>query len=246
VTGSQTLLPLRIPELGPSLGKLVVGTGRRPGGLVLDDIRHHLVTRLFEHAGEARRLAANGERAPAIAALSRANWLAAWEEAAGGVAERVLQHVDEQLIRQADRVRLPAALRDRFVPGAAERRALTARVGSAAAALVPALDALERHGGDAFGATALERAAMEAWLDGLRTAARRLEAAWLELEELVETEVRRWGPVAEEVGRWRRPLWPVWLVGGAALAGALWLGLALGGFIPAPAWLMPLIIALPR
>lgn len=115
MTGSKALLPLRIPELGPSFGRLVTGLGRDAdgGGLELSGVRNHLVTRLFDHAGEARRLAANDERAAAIAALSRASWLAAWEEAVAAVAETVWSSGSERLKVEADAVAMPPRLRER-------------------------------------------------------------------------------------------------------------------------------------
>jgi hypothetical protein len=172
-------------------------------------------------------------------------WLGLWEEAASSVSDLVWKRVTEDLLREGDRVRMPARLREKMFPGAAERRALTARLGSAGAGLMPTLDEIERTGPGALHATAMERASMEAWLADLRTAARRLEDAWLELEGRVESEVARWHPVTAQISSWRRPLWPVWLAGGAALAGAVWLGLALGGFVPVPAWLLPFALALP-
>ena len=73
MTTPSLLLPLRIPELGPALGKLVTGT-RRVTTPSLEDERRHLVTKLIEAAGEARRLAARDERAAAVA-LPGAVWL---------------------------------------------------------------------------------------------------------------------------------------------------------------------------
>jgi len=237
----KTLLPLRIPELGPSFGKLVTGTGREPGGLDLSAVRHQLVSKLFDHAGEARRLAANDERAAAIAALARANWLAAWEEAVAAVADMVWASGNARLIREADSVTMPPALRELVFPGTGERRALSSRLGSAGAGMVRALDDLERYGAAAFDATSLERPDMDAWLNALRTAARRLEAAWLLLEDRVEGELGRFDAVLERVARWRKPWWPVLVTGGAALALAVWLGLVLGGYLPAPGFLAPLV-----
>jgi hypothetical protein len=67
--------------------------------------------------------------------------------------------------------------------------------------------------------------------------ARRLEAAWLALEAEVEEERARWNPEIEAIAKWRPSLWPVialWLPLGVVL---VWLGLILGGYLPAPAWL---------
>lgn len=241
----RTLLPLRIPELGPSFGKLVTGTGRDPGGLDLSAVRNQLVSRLFDHAGEARRLASNDERAPAIAALSRANWLAAWEEAVAAVADMLWTVGTARLVAEANAVSMPPKLRERLFPGAGERRALVSRLGSAGAGMVRALDDLERYGAAALDATSLERPDMDAWLDTLRTAARRLEASWILLEDGVEGELRRFDAVFDRVSRWRKPWWPVLVTGTAALGLAVWLGLVLGGYLPAPGFLAALVNAWP-
>ena len=246
MTSSKTLLPLRIPELGPSLGKLVTGTGRNPGGLDLATVRHQLVTRLFDHAGEARRLAANGERAPAIAALARANWLGAWEEAVAALADAAWKSVQVRLAREADAVSMPPKARERRFPGATERRALVARLGSAGAGLVRALDDLEGRSSAALEATALERMDMDAWQNALRTAARRLEDAWITLEDRVGSELARFDTAVARVGSWRKPLWPVWVAGAVALLLAVWLGLVMGGFLPAPRLLQPLVNVWPQ
>jgi hypothetical protein len=240
MTSPKLLLPLRIPELGPSFGKLVTGTGRTPGGMTLDPIRHRLVTRMIEHAGEARRLAANDERQPAVAALGRELWLAAWEEAAGAVADGLLQRINERLTGEARAVRMPRRLRRRVLLEPGERRALAARLGSSGAILIRALDDVQQQGEAALAATAMEREAVTTWQEALRTAARRLEAAWLVLEDAVEAEAARWTAVADRVAAWRKPLWPVVLVGGIALLAALWLGLTFGGYLPAPDWLVRL------
>jgi hypothetical protein len=231
-----------VPELGPSLGKLVTGTGRTPGGFSLTGIRHHLVTKMIETAGEARRLAANDERSAAIFAVSPVFWLTAWEETINAVATMVLEQVTGQINREADRVGMPPEVRERFLPGASERRTLGARLGSAGAGLVRVLDDLERRGAAALAATALERSSMDAWHDALRAAGRRLEEAWLLLEDRVEMELAKWNPVIEQVGRWRKPLTPVLITGVVLLALAIWLGLTLGGFIPAPAFIRPLLV----
>ncbi len=86
-------------------------------------------------------------------------------------------------------------------------------------------------------ASVLDKAAHVEWQEALRTAARRLEAAWLTLEDAVAEERRRWAEEVEAIARWRPPLWPavaLWVPLAAAL---VWLGLVLGGYLPAPAWL---------
>ena len=224
------------------LGKLVTGTGREPGGLSLTAIRYQLVTRMLETAGEARRLGANEERSAAIFAVSPVLWMTAWEETVQSVAGLVLERVTTEINREADRVRMPQQLRARFLPSPSERRALAARLGSAGTGLVPVLDELERRGGQALSATALERDSIDGWHEALRMAGRRLEEAWLLLEDRVETEIGRWAPTIQQVHRWRKSLTPVLIVGTVLLALAVWLGLAMGGFISAPAALRPLLI----
>src|SRR5439155_955285 len=70
-----------------------------------------------------------------------------------------------------------------------------------------------------------------------RAAAERLEAAWLGLEAVVAEEERRWSPELESLERWRPSLWPLLILWTPVAAALVWLGLALGGYVPAPAWL---------
>jgi hypothetical protein len=43
--------------------------------------------------------------------------------------------------------------------------------------------------------------------------------------------------VADRVASWRRPWWPVVVVGAPLAAAAGWLGLVFGGYVAPPAWL---------
>ena len=235
-TDEKLLLPLRVPELGPHLSKVVTGSGGTPRAFDLDAVRLKLATRVFEGAGEARRLAARGERHAAVGAVGRTMWLEAWDEAVGSIATLLADHVAERLDLEARARRLPRRRRKRLVPDAVERRAIAMRLGAAGAILVHALDRLEPLAARVPTATALERDAVEAWQDGLRALARRLEAAWLNLESAVDTELDRWESVAHDVAAWRPPVWPVIAGGSTVLAVALWLGLILGGQIAPPTW----------
>jgi hypothetical protein len=237
VNPATTLLPLRVPELGPYLGKVVIGTSRAPGGVRLDEVRLRLATRIFRRAGEARRLASREERAAAVGAIGRTAWLEAWEEAVSGAAAILADRITVLIEAEARAARIPARRRRRLLPGPEERRALGARIGSAGAVLVAALDDVERHGAAAIGATGLSPEMVGAWQASLRVAGRRLEAAWLALEDAVAREADRWREVADGVAAWRRPLWPMLSAGAAAVAFAAWLGLVLGGFVEPPRWL---------
>ena len=76
-----------------------------------------------------------------------------------------------------------------------------------------------------------------AWQDALRAAARRIEAAWLALEDELGAEAGRWVPELDTLRRWRPSLWPVFLLWTPLALALLWLGLVLGGYLAAPLWL---------
>ncbi len=236
MTGAQLLLPLRVPELGPYLGKLASGVERGPDWIRLDSIRYKLVTKIFEAAGTARRLAANGERAAALSVVGRASWQEAWEESVSGVAEVLLEHVSQHLDAEAIVVGMPHRLRRRLAPGAAERRSLVARLGSAGSRLISVLDRLELAAAGALEATALQRDVVEHWQEALRSAARQLEDAWLSLEQAVGQESIYWSQEADRVAQWKKPVWPVVLVSTVALGWAIWFGLIFAGYTRPPAW----------
>src|SRR5713101_660403 len=163
-------MPLRVPELAPSLGRVLVPRRLEEPWVPLDDIREELATHVMELAGEARAATAREDRDRVLDAVSRRAWLAAWEAA----------------VRQA---------------------------------------------------SVLDRGAHAEWQEALRTAARRLEAAWLALETQVADEERRWAGEIDVVTRWRPSLWPLVVLWTPLSVALVWLGLVLGGYLPAPAWL---------
>ncbi|MGH8723087.1 MAG: hypothetical protein ACREU4_13945, partial [Burkholderiales bacterium] len=55
-------LPLRVPELAPSLGRIIVPRRLQPLWVPLDDIREELATRVLELGGDGRAAAARDER----------------------------------------------------------------------------------------------------------------------------------------------------------------------------------------
>jgi len=233
-------MPLRVPELAPSLGRLLVPRRLAGPWVPLDDIREELATRIIELGGEARGAAAREKREQVLESLSRRAWLTAWEQAVRRAAERVAQVLDHLIEAAARRVRMPRHRWRRRLLSGGERRAIAARLGSGAERFVAALDALDGAADRARQASVLDKDAHLEWQEALRTAARRLEAAWLALEAEMVTEARRWEGEIEAVAAWRPSLWPIFAMWIPLAAASIWVGLMLGGYVPAPLWLAAL------
>jgi hypothetical protein len=228
---------LRIPELGPSLGKLVTGTRRVGEGISLDANRCQLATKMMEMAGETRRLAANDERDAALGTLGRDAWMMAWEEAVAPVSAKLVDYLTTHLEAEADAVRMPRRAREKIMIDETERRAIGVRMGSSGARLIPLLDEIETRSVALQRATRFERGLLDDWQRAQTAAARGLEAVWLELEQRVDQEFSIWRSVADEIARWRKPLWPVMVTGVVGVVAALWGGLVMGGLVVPPAWM---------
>jgi hypothetical protein len=234
-------MPLRVPELAPSLGRLIVPRRQREPWVPIDDVRETLATAVLELAGEGRAAAQRDDRNGVLQALGRGAWLDAWEQAVRGAADRVTARLDQEIEAHARSVRMPPRRWRRLLLADAERRAVVARLASGGGPFVAALDELARATERIAGASVLDKDAHLAWHDALRAAARRLEAAWLALEGEVEEERARWAPEIAHVGRWQPPLWPVLVVWTPLAAALLLLGFMLGGYVPAPEWLATLL-----
>ena len=230
-------MPLRVPELAPSLGRVIVPRRLADPWIPLDDIRERLATRVLELGGEARTAAIREQREAVLEAVSRRAWAGAWEPAVRAVAERLAAAIDAELEGAARRVRMPRRRRRRRLLTGAEKRAIAARLAAGGGPFVDALDALEAAATRVHEASVLEKDAHADWQEALRAAARRLEAAWLALEAEVEEEHTRWTPEIDAVAAWRPPLWPIFVVWTPLSILLIWLGLILGGYLPAPAWL---------
>jgi hypothetical protein len=234
-------MPLEVPELGPSLGRLIVpkpGANLAAHWISLEDIRITLVSQLFELAGDARRWAREGDRELALATLNAAAWDTAWGTAVESVAERAAATISDRLLAAARESRLPARHARHLPLDAAEVRAFASRLDAGSQPLRESLVLLDQLAP----AARSERAPLAAVLDwqaALTATARRLEAAWLALEETLREEWHKWGAEVEEVRAWRRPLWPLLLVAAAVLAVAGYTGLVLGGYLPVPGPLAP-------
>jgi hypothetical protein len=225
-----------VPELGPSLGRLTdpVQPAAGPLGVPLDDIRLKLVTGVFELAGAARSFAAAGDAVGAAASLNRVAWLALWEQAVGASAERITATVNARLEEAAAESRYPSRRLREVVLTPADTRAIAARLGGGGAPFVAALDELEQAAYGISTQAGRERAVGAAWRTALAAAARRLEAAWLALEEAAEREQFRWQADVRRVHTWRLPRWPLWLMTAVVLGAAIYLGLVLGGYVVVP------------
>ena len=230
-------MPLRVPELAPSLGRVLVPRRLEEPWVPLDDIREELATRVMELGGEARAAAAREDRDRVLDAVSRRAWLGAWEPAVRRAGQRVTAALDGEIERAARRVRMPRRARRRRLLAASEKRAIVARLAAGGETLVAALDALDAVAVRVREASVLDKAAHADWQEALRTAARRLEAAWLALETQVADEERRWAGEIDAVARWRPSLWPLVVLWTPLAVALAWFGLVLGGYLPAPAWL---------
>ena len=237
----KLLMPLRVPELAPSLGRIVVPRRLFDPWVPLDDIREELATRVLELGGDGRaaaaREAASQDRARILEVTGRRAWAAAWEHAVRRAGASVADALDAEITRTARQVRLPRRRLRRRLLSNAEKRAIVARLGTGGGTFVAALDALETAAGRVADASVLEKDAHAEWQEALGTVARRLEAAWLALEAEVEEERARWMPEFDAVAAWRPPLWPIFVVWTPLSIILIWLGLILGGYLPAPAWL---------
>ena len=214
----KLLMPLRVPELAPSLGRIVVPRRLFDPWVPLDDIREELATRVLELGGDGRAAAAREaegggqDRARILDVTGRRAWAAAWENAVRRAGARVADALAAEITRTARQVRLPRRRLRRHLLSNAEKRAIVARLGTGGGTFVAALDALETAAGRVTDASVLEKDAHAEWQEALRTVARRLEAAWLALEAEVEEERARWTPEFDAVAAWRPPLWQIFVV----------------------------------
>lgn len=230
----KLMMPLRVPELAPSLGRIIVPRRLFDPWVPLDDIREELATRVLELGGEGRAVE---DRARVLEVTGRRAWAAAWEHAVRRAAARVAEALDGEITRVAKQVRLPRRRLRRHLLTNAEKRAIVARLGAGGGSFVAALDALEAAGARAGDASVLDKDVHADWQEALRTVARRLEAAWLALEAEVDEERLRWTPEIDAVAAWRPTLWPIFVVWTPLTILLIWLGLILGGYLTAPAWL---------
>src|SRR3989440_6126637 len=109
-------MPLRVPELASSLGRLLVPRRLEEPWVPLDDLREDLATRVMELAGQARAAGGRDERAQVLEAVSRRAWLAAWEATVRRAAGRGATPPGGGIERAARRGRRPARQRRPRLP----------------------------------------------------------------------------------------------------------------------------------
>jgi hypothetical protein len=225
-----------VPELGPSLGRLVDPPATSRGALQvsLEDIRIGLVSGVFELAGAARSFAAAGDHGGAVASLGRVAWLGLWERAVEAAAARIADEANAGLRLAAEESRFPRRRLERLALTDEDARAIGARLGSGGAQFVAALDQLELAVHTTGTARGRGVAGAQGWQAAVGSAARRLESAWIALESGAEREQRRWASEIARVRGWRRPTWPLWLLTSVLVGAATYLGLVLGGYLPVP------------
>jgi len=217
-----------LPEIGPALGRLVHPAAAGGTDRMLGTVRIALVTRLLEAAGRARASLAAGDRSGARDALAPTVWAAAWDQAAEEAAAVLIRKLEARITSAAVAARMPAWRLERHRVTPAEHRAIHARLGAGAGALLRA-------------SAELEQASDAQWADQVLATARRVESAWAALITAAERELAEWEPDIVLVAAWRRARWPLWTATGVVLAAALWAGLLLGGYLPVPEPLRPLV-----
>ncbi len=230
-----------LPELGPWLGRLCnasASTTELHPFTSLDDIRLSLATGVLDLAGAARGFTLD-DRAAIVGSLHARSWRQLWDKALTAAASRTADTIDAGFAAAALESRFPGRQLARLKVNPAERAAIAARLGAGAVPLEAALARLDELAGRAGAPGATGDAAFAAWSDGLRTAARQLEAAWIALETAVDREGARWQAEFARVRHWKRPLWPLWLASAVLIALAAWFGLMLGGYLPVADWFRP-------
>ncbi|HEX5004704.1 MAG TPA: hypothetical protein VFV65_05270 [Gemmatimonadales bacterium] len=215
-----------LPELGPALGRLVHPAAPEGIDALLAPVRLSLVTRLLGAAGEARAALDAGSNSAARAALAPAAWAAMWDAATEEAAAAVIGQLDQRITAAAVTARMPEWRVERHRVTPEEHRAIHARLGASAGAMLRA-------------AAELEHASGPAWSAQVLATARRMESAWSGLSAAATWELAEWEADIAAIAAWRRARWPLWTATAVVYGVALWAGLMLGGYLRIPAALRP-------
>src|SRR5256886_13586296 len=156
-------MPLRVPELAPSLGRAPVPARLGDPWAPLDGIREELATRVLGRGGEARAAAVREGRERVLGAVSRRAWLGAWERAVRRAAERVARALDGEIERAGQQVRMARRRWRRRLLSGPEKRAIAARLATGGEPFVAALDVLEQTAARAREASVLDKEGHAEW-----------------------------------------------------------------------------------
>jgi len=151
-------------------------------------------------------------------------WLAVWHRAVVGATERLGMRVEEALARASAVSRMPPAQIATHHPTDAERERWRALLDSTGIPLERVLD------------TPADQAEARVRQRGVAT-----DEAWRALREVFAEERSIWEARARVIHGWLPPTRPVWIAGGLAMGFLFLFGLAVGGYLPVPAAVRPVI-----
>jgi hypothetical protein len=221
----RTSHPGLVPELGPALGRLTALPGAPVGAppaprVELSDIRLAMVGRIFDVAASARG-ALDGDGAAEI--LSPERLRAEWDRAAGQVADRTIGAVGAALLSAGVRSGVGGRLLKRAALSKEEGALLRARLLGAGVPFIDGLTALD-----------VAETGSDEWREAVIASMRRLETAWLAMEQRALVEERAWDPEVRRLAEWRPSPWPRRIVASVVVVVCLYAGLVLGGYLPVP------------
>lgn len=156
----------------------------------------------------------------------RPDWMAAWQLAVERTTARTQEFVVDRAARAAQSSLAPERIARQAVPSAEDLGILRTRAESAGIPLEVAARAADQRPDIGHAFSRIGGAVEESWLD---------------LERVVAGFAREWAGRAGWVSRWRRPATSLWVASGLVVVAALVAGLVLGGYLPAPAWLAPIV-----
>ncbi|MDZ4673951.1 MAG: hypothetical protein SGI84_05820 [Gemmatimonadota bacterium] len=149
------------------------------------------------------------------------DWMAAWDPVIDSVSQQVVDQVRAGATAAVRASLAPERVVRTALPDEDDLRILRAQIGSAG---IP-----------------LEQAAAGSMAHSFATIGGAVEESWLALETMVAAVIEEWRPRIAAVAAWRRPTTGLWIGTGVGATAAIGVGLVIGGYLPAPAWLEPVI-----
>ena len=154
------------------------------------------------------------------------DWLAAWQPLADAITAQVVELLRTQAATAALVSLAPERVASHALPAEDDIRILHARIASAGIPLEQAVAGIRTDFPTEQSFPSVGGA---------------VEESWLALERVVASIVGEWSARVAEVERWRRPTAWLWVATLGTLTVTLLVGLAIGGFLKAPAWFQPVI-----